>query len=144
MNHLRFWNNIEIKSFWLHLQVSIRLYDSYSNINTGDSYILCSGTIVHPFFVLTTGHCLHSHIFSQGIGWESLILQLFWRPCKQFCFVFSRPLSPGMVYVVAGNFSTKPLVVRYVNAIYINNNYKYNTNENDIALLKVLSLFVWK
>jgi len=97
-------------------QVSIRLYDNFNSGAVADSFVLCSGAIIHPFFVLTTAHCMHSHIFSQGI---------------------SRPLSPNMIYLVAGNLTNRPLTVKYVNGIFIHNNYNDSTYEDDIALLKL-------
>lgn len=52
-----------------------------------------------------------------------------------FLFLFSRPFSPNMIYVVAGNFSVDN--INYVNSIFVHENYVDRTQQNDIALIKL-------
>jgi len=99
-------------------QASIRLYDNYNkndDQNT-DSFTLCSGAIVHPFFIAVSAHCMYSHSISHQI---------------------SRPLMPNMCYIVAGNSSGPSAAIEHINSIFVHPSYDEKRMVNDIALVKL-------
>lgn len=74
----------------------------------------------------------------QFIEMNECTHQGFNRKGDKLNTLFSRPHLPSMLYVAAGSFSSDPTNTRYVEAIYIHENYDAATLENDIALVKVI------
>jgi len=96
-------------------QVSLRLYDNFIPLGS-ENINLCNGAVIHERFILTTADCMHARIRSANI---------------------SRPHLPSMLYVVAGTFQSNPTNTRFVEGIYIHEQYNSTTLENDIALVKL-------
>ncbi|XP_055684727.1 plasma kallikrein-like [Lutzomyia longipalpis] len=102
-------------------QVSIRLYNDVYTVGQEKSQ-LCNGVIVHQSYVVTTGHCVRDTILFSNT---------------------SRPLTPQMIYIVAGNLSgmagNVSAITRNVKNITIHKSYNPITLEHDIALLELVS-----
>ncbi|GAB0100250.1 Peptidase S1 domain-containing protein [Sergentomyia squamirostris] len=100
-------------------QVSIRLYNDVYSAGQ-DNFHLCNGAIVHQNYVVTTGHCLKDTILFPNA---------------------SRPLTPQMLYVVAGDLSPytniSSSITRNVKKITIHKNFNHTTLENDIGLIEL-------
>lgn len=48
-------------------QVSLFLVDNYNPGYGTSNFAVCSGTIVHSLYVLTTADCVHSHILAYNL-----------------------------------------------------------------------------
>jgi len=102
-------------------QVAIRLYDNFLPSGSSHENInLCNGAVIHESYVLTTADCMHSRIRSANL---------------------SRPYLPSMLYVAAGLFLGSPSNTRFVEGIFVHENYNSETLENDVALVKVSEPF---
>uniref|UniRef100_A0A1L8DQU9 Putative trypsin n=1 Tax=Nyssomyia neivai TaxID=330878 RepID=A0A1L8DQU9_9DIPT len=99
-------------------QVSIRLYNDVYTVGGQEKSHICNGVIVDQSYIVTTGHCVKDTVLFSNT---------------------SRPITPEIIYIVAGNFSAvnASTVTRNVKNITFHKNFNPITLENDIAILQL-------
>lgn len=136
-------------------QVSLYLVSNYRPSNAIHNYPLCSATIIHPFFLITSAACVHFH-YAFNYSYVSLISQHQQFTLQWFLELFnyfdnscghllesqnSRPVSANSFYIVGGNFTEVRSNFGHLQSIHVHPQYNSVTNANNIAIMTVYACF---